>query len=168
MKTLTILRHAKSSWKDLALADFERPLNKRGKRDAPFMAKKFQEKGHTPDLILSSPSTRTRLTVEAFSQALPTTQVRFEEGIYEAHAQNLLKLIRKQASEIASLMLVGHNPGLTDLVNYFATDHIDNVPTTGLLQFELSAESWQQVDAQSAQLIYFEYPKLYFPKETTQ
>lgn len=168
MKTLTILRHAKSSWKDLSLADFERPLNKRGKRDAPFMAKKFQEKGHIPSLILSSPSTRTRLTVDAFVPMLPTTQVRFEERIYEAHAQNLLKLIRKQTDEIASLMLVGHNPGLTDLVNYFAIDHIDNVPTTGLLQFEFSVTSWQQLNAQVANLVYFEYPKLYFPKEVPQ
>jgi phosphohistidine phosphatase len=101
-------------------------------------------------------------------QVLPAIQVRFEERIYEAHAQNLLKLIRKQANEIASLMLVGHNPGLTDLVNYFATDYIDNVPTTGLLQFEFSITNWQQLNAQTANLVYFEYPKLYFPKEATQ
>lgn len=164
MKTLTLLRHAKSSWKDLSLADFERPLNKRGKRDAPFMAQKFKEKGHIPDLMLSSPSLRTRLTVDAFVKVCPQTRVEFEERIYEAHAQTLLKLIRKQSDDVDSLVLVGHNPGLTDLVNYFADTPIDNVPTTGTVQFSFAAMSWQQINAQMAQLVYFEYPKLYFPK----
>ncbi|WP_299458696.1 histidine phosphatase family protein [uncultured Microscilla sp.] len=168
MKTLTLLRHAKSSWKDLSLSDFERPLNKRGKRDAPFMAQKFKEKGAMPHLILSSPSVRTRLTVAAFVEVLPETAVEFDQRIYEAHAQTLLRLIRQQSDKVTSLVLVGHNPGLTDLTNYFAPGPIDNVPTTGIVQFNFVATQWKQITAKEASLVYFEYPKLYFPKEETK
>ena len=103
MKTLILLRHAKSSWKDLSLRDFDRPLNKRGKRDAPFMAQKFKEKGYQPELILASPALRTKLTAEAFKQALGTTwagSLKYESRIYEGHDHTLLELIKRQPDEV--------------------------------------------------------------------
>lgn len=168
MKTLILLRHAKSSWKDLSLRDFDRPLNKRGKRDAPFMAQKFKEKGYQPELILASPALRTKLTAEAFKQALGTTwagSLKYESRIYEGHDHTLLELIKRQPDEVQTLLLVGHNPGLTNLSNFFSSKYIENVPTTGMAGFRLAIDHWQHLSAELASLIFFDFPKNYFPKQ---
>lgn len=167
MKTLIVLRHAKSSWKDMSLADFDRPLNKRGHRDAPFMAQKFKERKIMPDLILSSPSNRTRLTLKEFTDILGDgieEKIVYDQKLYLANCLTLLKLIRQQENTLDTLLLVGHNPGLTDLVNYFSHEYIDNIPTTGIVLFDFEIGHWQEINAQSAQLVFFDFPKNYFPK----
>lgn len=168
MKTLTLVRHAKSSWKDTSLADIDRPLNKRGQRDAPFMAQKFKEKGILPDLIVCSPALRTRLTATEFIQVLGNVSVQYDEQVYEAYAQSLLLLIQSQANAQDSLMLIGHNPGLTNLANYFLANPIDNVPTTGIVQFSFEVSTWQLISPKTASLMFFDYPKRYFPKKTAK
>ncbi|OJJ20946.1 phosphohistidine phosphatase [marine bacterium AO1-C] len=168
MKTLILLRHAKSSWKDMSLADFDRPLNKRGKRDAPFMAQRFQEEGGNPDLILASPALRTKLTAEEFRQALGPTwtgKLEYQSEIYEAHYHTLLELIKLQSDDVQTLLLVGHNPGLTSLTNFFSSAYIENVPTTGIVGFELNIDQWRHLSAELASLIFFDFPKNYFPKQ---
>lgn len=167
MKTLILLRHAKSSWKDMSLADFDRPLNKRGLRDAPFMAQKFKEKQQTPDLILSSPALRTKLTTEEFTNALGEdfiTKVFYQPQIYEAHYQTLLQLLRQQKNDHQTILLVGHNPGLTDLANFFSFEYIENIPTTGILLFNLAINSWKDISSETSKLVFFDFPKNYFPK----
>lgn len=167
MKTLIVLRHAKSSWKDMSLTDFDRPLNKRGRRDAPFMAQKFKERKIMPDLILSSPSNRTQLTLKEFTSVLGggiEEKVVYDQRLYLANCLMLLKLIRQQENALDTLLFVGHNPGLTDLANYFSQEYIDNIPTTGIMQFDFEIGHWQEINPQSAQLVFFDFPKNYFPK----
>ena len=120
-KTLYIARHAKSSWDDASLSDFERPLNKRGKRDAPFMAEKLKELGVKPDLILSSPAQRAKTTAKHYHEALGS-KLEFDERIYEASLMSLIYLIQEQFEKVDSLMIVGHNPGLTML-----NDRVSNI-----------------------------------------
>jgi len=167
MKTLILLRHAKSSWKDMSLADFDRPLNKRGLRDAPFMAQKFKEKQFVPDVMLVSPALRTKLTAEEFVQALGTTwsgKLEYLSQIYEAYDQTLLEIIKQQSNQAQTLLLVGHNPGLTSLANFFSSQYIENIPTTGIVGFELNIDRWQEISPELAHLIFFDFPKNYFPK----
>lgn len=171
MKTLILLRHAKSSWKDMSQDDFDRPLNKRGKRDAPLMAQKFKERELVPDLILSSPAVRTKLTTEEFVYGLGGggdeggSILKYVSQIYEAHYQALLQLLRQQEDIYQSILLVGHNPGLTDLANYFSFEYIENIPTTGIICFDLPINQWRQINSESASLVYFDFPKNYFPKQ---
>ena len=120
MKTLTLVRHAKSSWKHRGLSDRERPLNKRGKRDAPVMGKRVAKTGLRPSQIISSPAVRAWVTAKAFAKALnyPIEFLQREDGLYLASLDNLLDVVATQDTGFNSLMLFGHNPGLTDFANY--------------------------------------------------
>jgi len=151
----------------MSLADFDRPLNKRGLRDAPFMAKKFVEKQFIPEVMLVSPALRTKLTAEEFVQALGPTwegKLLYQPQIYEAYYQTLLELIKQQPAQVQTLLLIGHNPGLTSLANFFSSQYIENVPTTGIVGFELNIRQWQDLSAEFARLVFFDFPKNYFPK----
>lgn len=152
MKTLYLVRHGKSSWKDLSLKDFDRPLNKRGKKDAPFMAELLKEKGIRPDIIISSPAKRARKTAEEFAKALKVGNIVFDEKIYYEDESDLLKIIDKAAKKHDTVFIFGHNPTLTDTANSLIEEEkIDNIPTTGIAIINL----------ESKKLIGFEYPKKY-------
>src|SRR5688572_5475639 len=114
MKTLLVLRHAKSSWKETALDDHERPLNKRGRRDGPRMGKLIREHGLTPDVIISSDAVRARLTAEAVAAAAGySREIRLEEALYAASPADILAVLRTATTTTAgTVMIVGHNPGL--------------------------------------------------------
>ncbi len=155
-KTLYIARHAKSSWDDMSLSDFERPLNKRGKRDAPFMAALLKDKGIKPDLILSSPARRAKTTAKYYHEALGG-ELRFDERIYEASAMSLLYLIQEAFEKVDTLMLVGHNPGLTALNNMLSNKSIYNIPTAGVVGIIFKEE----VALHKGKQLFFEYPKKY-------
>jgi phosphohistidine phosphatase len=156
LKTLYIARHAKSSWDDPSLSDFERPLNKRGKRDAPFMAGILACRGESPELILSSPAERAKKTAEIYHHYLGG-KLRFEDGIYEATAMRLFYLVQEAFQEANSVMIVGHNPGLTELNDYLSDIPIFNIPTAGVVALEFRNE----IAAKSAKQRFFEYPKKY-------
>jgi phosphohistidine phosphatase len=170
MKRLYLVRHAKSSWKLAGqISDFDRPLNPRGLRDAPFMAEVLRKKGAIPDLMIASPSMRTQATAQAFAKAFqkPASSIQLELGIYEAWPEHIFEIIEKVPSKYQSLMLFGHNPAFTDLVQQFAPkQNIENLPTTGICCFDFEIEFWYEIDATKAQFQWFEYPKLYFPKNT--
>lgn len=162
MKRLFIIRHAKSSWKNIDLNDFDRPLNKRGKNNAPFMGKLLKQKNIVPDLILSSPANRAKTTAIKISEelGLDDTKIVFENNIYEASNVVLLNIIQKLDNKYNTIFLVGHNPGL----NTFAYDLVefnDNIPTAGIIELELDIVSWKDLDSKTARLISFEYPKKY-------
>ncbi len=165
MKTLYVLRHAKSSWEDPHLRDYDRPLNERGLRDAPVMAarllKKTQEQGVKLTAILSSPALRTQTTASFFAKSLSLTQdqLQFEPQIYLAGTGRLIQLVRRFSPETSAAMLVGHNPALTDFVNAMSGSSIDNIPTCGLVTLQLPIENWNQADFGEAQLLSFEFPK---------
>jgi phosphohistidine phosphatase len=130
-KTLYIARHAKSSWDDPTLSDFDRPLNARGMRDAPFMAGQLVRRGVHPDLILASPALRARTTAETYHAALGG-DLRFDERIYEASLMSLIYLVQEAFEQTDTLMLVGHNPGLTALNDHLGGPEVYNLPTAAV------------------------------------
>jgi phosphohistidine phosphatase len=163
MKKLYLLRHAKSSWSYPELDDFERPLNKRGRADLAVMARVINKQGIKPDLILSSPALRAAFTAINVVQlaGLPEDLLKYDNLIYEASTSMLLNLIKNTNNKIDSLMLVGHNPGLTSLANHLSDKRIDNIPTCGLLGLKLKITNWQDLTEYSASFLFFEYPKMY-------
>ena len=160
MKTLYLIRHAKSSWKQPELSDFERPLNKRGKNDAPFMGKLLSDKGVNPSLIISSPAKRASVTAKIIASEInyPKEKIVFDENIYEAAGRGLLEIISGMEEKYNSVMLFGHNPGLTVLHNNLSDHFIDNIPTCGVVALEFKT-SWNEIRLNSAGFMFFEYPK---------
>lgn len=161
MKTLYLVRHAKSSWKQPELSDFERPLNKRGKRDAPAMGRFLLKKGVIPDIIISSPAVRALLTTKIISDILsyPENRVVYSDPIYEAGIVSLYKVISELGDKYTSAMMVGHNPGMTYFANSLANTRIDNIPTCGIFCAELDITSWDEISENCGSLGFFEYPK---------
>src|SRR5690554_3857619 len=148
MKTLILVRHAKSSWNDPALRDFDRPLNERGKHDAPLMAKRLVERAVQPQRVLCSPALRTVSTAEVFASQLsiPRSLVHMDRQIYQAGHPQLLQLLCQQDDKFGAIMLIGHNPGLTDLFNSLAGDaSIDNLPTCCVAQLTFEVDCWTQL-----------------------
>ncbi len=165
MKTLYIVRHAKSSWKDESLEDIDRPLNSRGKRDAPFMGKLIRKKGILPDVLMSSPALRAYTTAHLFAEQLkyPLDKIIFNHTIYDATVSDMLKVIQnKLKNKWDSAMIFGHNVCYTTFANLYADPYIDNVPTCGVVAIEFDVESWSKVNRKNGKLLFFEYPKKYF------
>lgn len=163
MKYLTLVRHAKSSWKDTGLKDFDRPLNKRGQRDLTGLAERLQQTLPRPDQLLFSPAKRTQLTQEPLVIAwqLDTQQVVAVPQAYEASATVLLARLRQTTDEMQHLVLVGHNPGLSDLTSLLTGNLMDYFPTAAFAHLELQLEHWSQLAEQTARLLHFDYPKLH-------
>jgi len=166
-KVLYIARHAKSSWKDASLRDFDRPLNKRGKRDAPKIGEVLKENGVQPGLIISSPARRAFKTARIYAKKLDYSKkdIITNENIYEASVTDLLEIISGQHDTIQSLMIVGHNPTFTALANYLTDEYIDNVPTGGVVAVSFPFDSWKQVDESTGKVLFYEYPKKYKKKK---
>ena len=146
MKLLSILRHAKSSWSDSSLDDHDRPLNKRGTRDAPRMGHLIRERGLVPDVILSSTARRARQTalVVAETAGFPD-EVRFTRTLYGAGPDDLLDALRGLPEACAHVLVVAHNPGLEELlVTLVGESH--TLPTAALAVVELPVESWRELD----------------------
>jgi phosphohistidine phosphatase len=161
MKTLYLVRHAKSSWKNPSLADFERPLNKRGKRDAPLMGKKLHEAGIKPGVIISSTAVRAFKTAKIIAMEInfSTKRINKKESIYLADVPTLIKVIRKIGDKTEQAMLFGHNPGLTMLANYLTNESVENIPTCGVFCIDFEINSWKEVGQGSGKMVFFEYPK---------
>lgn len=161
MKTLYLIRHAKSSWKDITLDDFERPLNKRGKKDAPFMGKILKEEGVVPDIIYSSPARRAKDTAQIIAQAIGyEKEIQFEKKIYESNLVSLKNIIRSIEDSNQSAFLFGHNPGLNIFAEEFC-DFYENIPTCGLIQLSFNCERWDEINVDNCNFQIFDYPKKY-------
>lgn len=163
MKTLYIVRHAKSSWDNPELSDFERPLNERGKRDAPRMAKRLKEKDLHPDIVISSPAKRALSTARRICKVLGFSKdnIRTDRRLYHADDEMMLSVIREVPSKANKLVIFAHNPGLTDFVNSINDEDldIDNVPTCGVVAFSFNTENWSSIQWNSGKLLFFDYPK---------
>jgi phosphohistidine phosphatase len=161
MKTLTILRHAKSSWSDAGLPDRERPLNPRGEKDAPVMAARINDAGIRPSLIMSSPAVRAWATAKIAARAIsyPIEFLHREDDLYLANLDRLLDLFARQDNAFNSIMVVGHNPGLTEFANYLLPDVTDNIPTCGLVALNVETDNWDLRQRKDAELILYDYPK---------
>ena len=161
MKTLYLLRHAKSSWEDSRLKDFERPLNERGSSDVPVMAKRFTGRGKKVDCIIASPALRAKTTARLFATAIrfPEEDIISNPELYFAGTGMLLKAASLADEACDAVMLVGHNPAITEFANAMAGCDIDNVPTCGLVELRLPVEHWTDIELGKASLVGFDYPK---------
>ncbi len=166
MKKITLIRHAKSSWDNPSLRDSQRPLNKRGKRDAPFMSSMMAGRGWAPDQLISSPAVRAYTTAQHFAAALgrEASSILQDPGIYEAGMRDILRIIHNLDDSWEHVALFGHNPTFTMVANHFQHGRIiDNVPTCGIVEIEGAQIShWSDFAPDTAQLLHFHYPKQYF------
>jgi phosphohistidine phosphatase len=145
MKTLLVLRHAKSSWNDPALDDHERPLNRRGRRDAPRMGELVREYGLMPDVVISSDAVRARLTAEAMAEAAHYTgEILLDQDLYMASPDDILSLLRRVRQNAETVMIVGHNPELEELVDQLTGERQD-LPTAALAQIVLPIDRWRDL-----------------------
>lgn len=163
MKNLILVRHAKSSWDNAGLSDMERPLNKRGKHDAPMMGRILAGKGEKPDLIISSPAKRALSTAKRISVELgyERSSIKINNSLYMADNDDFLRVIGEVKDEVSCLMIFSHNYGITDFVNSITGESISNIPTCGIVKAELNLDSWSDIINTKGKMIYFEYPKKY-------
>jgi phosphohistidine phosphatase len=159
MKTLFILRHAKSNWDNADLSDFDRPLNERGLKAAPFMGGVMKKNQFLPDLILSSPAKRAEQTAYLVKEAAGiASEIKFDERIYEASPARLLEVIGEQNENSDSILLVGHNPGLEGLLRAL-TGKMQPMPTAALAVIDLQADKWSEINSSTGNLRILIRPK---------
>jgi phosphohistidine phosphatase len=161
MKTLYILRHAKSSWKDPTLADHQRPLNKRGKRNVPLMGKRLKARAVRPDRIVCSDARRaldTAIPIAGILDLDPAV-IQREPRLYHASEGRLLKLLSRLDDRWAKVMIVGHNPGLTEIANRFLPRRLPNLPTAGIVELRFAMDSWQAIDSHKLVHSSVDFPK---------
>ncbi|MBN8865409.1 MAG: histidine phosphatase family protein [Sphingobacteriales bacterium] len=161
MKTLMLIRHAKSSWNDFSIQDFDRPLNDRGKRDAPMMAQRIREKGLKPDALLASPAKRARKTAEIFAEELdyPRTKIDWIQELYLATPSVFSQVISRVNDEHDFVAVFSHNNGLTDFANQLTNIRIDNIPTCGIFAVKIPITRWSQFPEAEKEFWFFDYPK---------
>lgn len=159
MKKLFIIRHAKSSWKDSALDDFDRPLSKRGKSDAPMIGSRLRERNIYPDIIISSPAKRAKTTAEIIAKELKYSKdILLEDEVYESTLNKLQKIVTKVDDNNSTLFLVGHNTSLNILAWHYV-DFSENIVTCGVLEIEFDCDRWKDASDKNAKLISYDYPK---------
>lgn len=166
MKKLYLVRHAKSSWDDPDMSDFDRPLNDRGEKDAPRMAKLLKERKVFPDRMVSSPAVRALATCKAFAKVLDFDKHKIEkvDKLYHASVESWISVLRslkehKGDSEDVALVF-GHNPGITEFANELLNVQIDNIPTCGIVSATLNIDQWKEISFGCGKLNAFDYPKM--------
>lgn len=161
MKQLILMRHAKSSSNDSSLPDFDRPLAPRGERDAPRMGQRLESHGVRRTLLLTSPAKRARHTARHVAHELgDAVEQRRDDRLYLASPETLLAVVADQSDANSSLLIVGHNPGLTELANAIVQDfELDNLPTGGVVAIDLDIASWSEIRGARGRLAYYDFPK---------
>ena len=161
MKTLTLVRHAKSSWKDTSLADRERPLNRRGQRDAPDMGRRIAKAGIRPSLIVSSPAVRAWTTAKIVAKEIgyPLEFLQREDGLYLGSVNDILDVIVAQDTGFNNLMMFGHNPGFTDFANFLVPGLTNNLPTAGVVCVNIDQDDWNLFERPETELVLYDFPK---------
>ena len=161
MRRLILLRHGKSSWDDPQLDDFARPLAPRGLRNVPEMGRRLAARGLPVTLIVSSPAARAISTARGVARELDYRDDRIAEepSLYLAGPDTILAIVRRAPAAAGTLMIVGHNPGLTEFANMLDDVRLDNMPTGGMLCAEFDAPSWADIQPAEAQFAWFDYPR---------
>lgn len=161
MKQLYLIRHAKSSWDHPGLSDFDRPLNKRGERDAPRMGKRIKEREVAPDLMLSSPANRALTTCKEIAKILgyAKERIKTDERLYHADEDDMLHVLSEQTDNNEIIFLYGHNPGLTTFANELFNQNIPNIPTCGIVAGKLNISSWKEIELGCGKMELFDFPK---------
>ena len=159
MKILFLLRHAKSSWDNASLADFDRPLNERGNNTAPFMGEVMTRRGYAPAIVVSSPANRAASTAKLVKDAAGlSADIRYDDRVYEASPNSLRQVASELDDTFGSAMIVGHNPGMEGFIRYL-TGEIEAMPTAALAVIELNIDSWSQINADTGKLAEVIRPK---------
>ena len=155
-----LIRHAKSSWDDAALPDKDRPLNDRGRRDAPKMGKRLAKRDVKPDLILSSPAVRALRTAEIIAKKLDYRRKKIvvNERLYAVEADDLLDVIHQLGDKVERVMLFGHNPELTELAHRLSGE-ITRMPTCAVAEFTFDAKSWSKIGRIKPAEVLLDYPE---------
>ena len=162
MKTLFLVRHAKSSWDDIALSDFERPLNERGKNDAPKMGKRLRKKNVKIDAFISSPAKRAKKTAEYFIKEFDrdTDEIILVSALYDAGTNNFSETIKDIDDKYKSAAIFSHNPGITDFANQLIDKaNVDNMPTCSVFAVKADVEKWKDFSKAKKEFLFFDYPK---------
>tara|TARA_Y100000589_G_scaffold105170_1_gene99632 strand:- start:956 stop:1447 length:492 start_codon:yes stop_codon:yes gene_type:complete len=159
MKSLIIVRHCKSSWADLSLSDFDRPLNKRGNIDGELMSNYLREKEKKIDKLILSTSKRTRLTSKYFTEKIHFDSISYLDELYHASYSDIINIISKVENNFNSVMVIGHNPGLTELINQYTIINIYNLPTTGVVKVEFKGDKWERITENKGIIVYKKFPK---------
>jgi phosphohistidine phosphatase len=161
MKTLYIVRHAKSSWTDPYLIDHQRPLNRRGQKAAPEMARRLKKRGVRPDAIVSSDALRALETATAMAGilGLPGKAVHKNPAVYNATCDEIVEIVRRFKDDWKTVMVVGHNPTLTELANQFYPHLIENIPTAGIVELRFNVPSWKHIHRDHVDSGAFDFPK---------
>lgn len=159
MKELLVIRHAKSSWQNPWEDDFDRPLNDRGKRDAPFMADEILKKGVPIDALVTSDANRAVATCAFFAGAYPGIPIRKEPKLYQASVKNFFEIVHALPDSYQCVALFSHNTGLTDFVNKLTKVRVDIVPTCGIYAVKADIESWAGFKEGKKAFWFFDYPK---------
>ncbi len=159
-KRLTLLRHAKASVATAAQPDRDRPLNERGEHDAPLMGRRLKNSGARPSLVLTSPAVRTMQTVRLLAREIgyPLEFLQREADLYLAAPHDILAVLNRQDDTFNDILVCGHNPGLTDLVNELTEARLDNLPTCGIATIEAPIATWRELE-QGGKLVYLDFPK---------
>jgi phosphohistidine phosphatase len=160
-KKLFIVRHAKSSWNHPHLSDFERPLNERGQADAPEMGTRLLAFGLHPDLIISSPANRAITTAKEIALILgyKPKDIKQHADLYHAHASTMRHIIAQTNDKHNTIMLFGHNPGLTYLVEDLCDFDLENLPTCGVCGIEFEVKSWSEILHKDGVKFLYDFPK---------
>lgn len=160
-KRFVIIRHAKSSWADLGMKDFDRPLNERGKADAPEMGERLLEAGLMPDAIYTSEAKRTQQTTSAITKAMGFDgEVVVLQKLYHAPAQIIEDVIATANDDYGAIFIVAHNPGVTEFLLLTTGEFVtDNMPTCAIAAFEMNANSWADFHTAKKVLIKYDFPK---------
>ena len=161
MKTLYIMRHAKSSWKFEELSDHDRPLNKRGRTDAPLMGQELAANNAKLQLILSSPAVRALTTATLVARELnyDSDGISVDDRMYGASAKELLKIAHEAPANVDSMMMVGHNESISEFANLLSPKHVASMPTAGVVALRFDCESWQEIKRDNAELLFYDVPK---------
>ncbi|MFT4568533.1 MAG: phosphohistidine phosphatase [Saprospiraceae bacterium] len=162
MKDLYILRHAKSSWSNLQLSDLQRPLNGRGRHDSPLIGQVLAEIAPSIDELIISPSERTKETSINIKKYVNFLSERVIDRLYHASTNDISDVVSMIEDSSNSVLLVGHNPGLTFFHNEYATKEIDNLPTCGLYRIRIDANNWSDMDTTNSKVDYYRYPKMFY------
>jgi phosphohistidine phosphatase len=160
MKTLFVVRHAKSSWKFEELSDVDRPLKGRGIRDAKTVADYLAENDVKPDVVYSSPATRALHTALIFCRRLgyPFAEIQIRDSLYMTKVSDMIEVVKSAPDQADTIMLFGHNPTITNFINKLADQKIGHMPTTGMVSLQFDIEKWSEMDG-NAEIAMFEYPK---------
>ncbi len=163
MKTLCIIRHAKSSW-PLGMADFDRPLNERGKKDAPEMGKRLLKRKIPLDILISSPANRAYTTCTLFANELnyALDKIELVPELYHAPSTTFVNVVQHIDNKYNAAAIFSHNPGITDFVNSLLENvKIDNMPTSGIYAITSVSENWSSFFTSELRFLFFDYPKLH-------